>query len=159
MKTLLLLLALSFTAAANVPRYLQTEWVLYRDAQTPLQGSPSGQWGWPGAAFSASTFQLYSNLGLALNTCRWAYSLNPDTGPSPTGIRLVTYDAGVVNELARVLIANRTTPTSGGHDLTAQLKALVAAGRATTIAMQTVGNGLTGPKVYHSVVECSWFLP
>lgn len=148
----LILLLLSFPAWAEI----QTEWTLFRNAQTPLEGSPSGQWNWPGAAFSASTLQLYSHLSMPIQSCRWAYSLNPNTGPSPTGIRLVSYDSGNVVEMARVLIANRTTPTSGGHDITQQMRNLLAQRKPLTIAMQSVGNGIAGPKIYHSVIECIW---
>ena len=136
---------------------IQTEWTLYRNAQTPLMGYPSGAWHWPGIAFSASTFQLYAHLDLSIDTCRFAYSFNPQSGPSPTGLRLVALDMGSVVPLATALIPNRQTPTSGGVDITHQIKWLLNNQRGVTLALQTVGNGSAGPLIYHAVVECTWY--
>ena len=142
--------ALIFLALFTV----QTETVLYRNAQIPLAGYPSGAWHWPGVAFSASTAQLYAHLGLSIDTCRFSYSLNPQSGPSPTGLRLVALDMGGIVPLATVTIPNLRTPTSGGIDVTRQIKGLVSNHRGVTLALQTVGNGLNGPLVYHAVIEC-----
>lgn len=153
MKTLAFLLALWAASASAV---VQTETVLYRNGQVPLQGYASGAWHWPGVAFSATTAQLYAHLNLAIDSCRFAYSLNPQSGPSPTGMRLVALDFGQVVPLATVTIPNLRTPTSGGIDVTQQLKWLVSNGRGVTLALQTVGGGGMGPLVYHAVIECVW---
>lgn len=153
MRLTLLLLALWAVSASAV---VQTETVLYRNGQVPLVGYPSGAWHWPGVAFSATTAQLYAHLDLSLDSCRFAYSLNPQSGPSPTGLRLVAIDSGQVIPLASVTIPNRHTPTSGGADVTHQMRWLIANGRGVTLGLQTVGNGLTGPLIYHAVIECVW---
>jgi hypothetical protein len=153
MKLLLLLFLLVSNPAAA---YTQTEWTLFRNAQTPLSGYPSGIWHWPGVAFSASTFQLYAHLDLSIDTCRFAYSFNPRSGPSPTGLRLVALDMGSIVPLATVTVPNVKTPTSGGVNITHQMRRLLNNKRGVTIALQTVGNGVSGPLIYHAVVECVW---
>jgi len=152
-RALALILALWSAAAGAV---VQTETVLYRNGQVPLAGYPSGAWHWPGVAFSATTAQLYAHLDLAIESCRFAYSLNPQSGPSPTGLRLVALDMGQIVPLATVTIPNLRTPTSGGIDLTHQMKWLIGNQRGVTLALQTVGNWTNGPLIYHAVVECVW---
>lgn len=153
MKFLILLLALWATSASAV---IQTEWTLYRNAQYPLLGYPSGVWHWPGVAMSASMSLLYSNQELDIESCRWAFSWTPDSGPSPTGLRLVYILDGNVVPIAQVTMANRTTPTSDGRNITDTIKALNAMNRSVWLGIQTVGDSLRGPKIYHSVIECTW---
>ncbi len=153
MKLIALLLALWASVAGAI---VQTETVLYRNGQVPLAGYPSGAWHWPGVAFSATTAQLYAHLDLAIESCRFAYSLNPQASASPTGLRLVALDLGQVVPLATVTRAYLRTPTSGGVDITPQMRWLVANRRGVTLALQTVGDGVSGPLVYHAVIECIW---
>lgn len=142
--------------AASASAVVQTETVLYRNAQTPLAGYASGAWHWPGVAFSASTSQLYAHMDLEISSCRFAYSFNPNTGASPTGLRLVALDLGQVVPLATATRANLYTPISGGVDITSQMRWMIDNGRGVTLALQTVGNGAAGPLVYHAVIECVW---
>jgi len=153
MKALALILALWASSATAA---LQTEFTLYRNAQTPLQGYPSGAWHWPGVAMSAAMSLLYSNLDLSIESCRWAFSWTPDSGPSPTGLRLVAVVDGQIIPLTSVTMANRVTPTSDGRDVTPQMMWLVSQRRSAWLGVQTVGDGVRGPKVYHSVIECIW---
>lgn len=153
MRTLAFLLTLW---ASSVGASMQTEFTLYRNAQVPLQGYPSGAWHWPGIAMSASMSLLYSNRDLSIESCRWAFSWTPDSGPSPTGLRLVVVVDGQVSPLATVTQSNRVTPTSDGRDVTAAMRALIASGRSAWLGLQTVGDGVRGPKIYHSVIECVW---
>jgi hypothetical protein len=153
MRTLALILAFAaFPATAKV----QTEITLYRNAQVPLQGYASGAWHWPGVAMSASMSLLYSHLDLQIDSCRWAFSWTPDAGPSPTGIRLVSVLNGQITPLETVLMPNRTTPTSDGRDVTNKVRSLISAGNPVWLGVQTVGDSVRGPKVYHSVLECIW---
>lgn len=153
MKPLAFLLALWASSAGAV---VQTEFTLYRNAQVPLQGYASGAWHWPGVAMSASMSLLYSQLPLDIDQCRWAFSWTPDSGPSPTGIRLVAVIDGQVTPLATVTQANRVTPTSDGRNITAQIEWLLSLQQSAWLGIQTVGDGVRGPKVYHSVIECVW---
>ena len=70
--------------------------------------------------------------------------------------RLVALDLGQVVPLATVTRAYLRTPTSGGVDITPQMRWLVANRRGVTLALQTVGDGVSGPLVYHAVIECIW---
>lgn len=135
---------------------IQTEWTLYRNAQTPLMGYPSGAWHWPGVAMSASMSILYANKTLDIDTCRWAFSWTPDSGPSPTGIRLVYVLDGQIVPIAEAVMANRTTPTSDGRNVTGVIKQLITHQTPVWLGIQTVGDGIRGPKIYHSVIECVW---
>jgi hypothetical protein len=152
MRLLALFLLLPLAAEAKV----QTEITLYRNGQVPLQGGASGAWHWPGVAMSASMSPLYSHMDLQIETCRWAFSWAPDAGPSPTGIRLVSLVNGQITPLETVLMSNRATPTSDGRDVTSKVQALLGAGVPALLGMQTVGDSVRGPKVYHSVLECIW---
>lgn len=152
MRLLALLLLLPLAAEAKV----QTEITLYRNAQVPLQGGASGAWHWPGVAMSASMSLLYSHLDLQIETCRWAFSWTPDAGPSPTGIRLVSVQRGQITPLATVTMANRAAPTSDGRDVTDKIHALLDSQDSAWLGIQTVGDSVRGPKVYHSVLECVW---
>lgn len=142
--------------ASSVGAIVQTEITLYRNAQVPLIGYPSGAWHWPGVAMSASMSLLYSHRELAVESCRWAFSWTPESGASPTGIRLVAVLDGQVIPLAAVTMPHRSTPTSDGRDVTEKMRWLLSLQRSAWLGMQTVGNGLNGPKVYHSVIECIW---
>jgi hypothetical protein len=153
MRTLAFLLTLW---ASSVGASMQTEFTLYRNAQVPLQGYPSGAWHWPGVAMSASMSLLYSNRDLSIESCRWAFSWTPDSGPSPTGIRLVAVVDGYVTPLVEVTMPNRATPTSDGRNVTAQIEWLLSLHQSAWLGIQTVGDGVRGPKIYHSVIECVW---
>jgi hypothetical protein len=155
MKALALLLALSLPAWATVPRY-QTEWTLYRSPVVPLAGGPSGQWHKAGTAWSASTVQVYSHLPLAIESCRVAYSLNPNTGASPTGFRVLAHTAIGNHPIATILRSNAQAPVSGGVDVTQQMQWLLTTKGGSTLSLETVGNGSAGPLVYHVVIECIW---
>lgn len=137
----------------------QTEIILYRNSQHALDGSISGAvWAYPGTALSANTVQLYAQMGLTLVYARWMLAWNPNTGPSPTGVRLVNADSGPSNEgeMARFLIANANTPRVDAVDVTTPLKYWLAAGNQKTLAHQTCGNGTNGCKIFASVIECVW---
>lgn len=151
----LLALLLSLWVPASLAE-IQTEWTLYRNAQTPLMGYALGAWHWPGVAMSASQSILYSHKNLDIDTCRWAFSWTPDSGPSPTGIRLVYVLNGQIVPIAQAVMANRTTPTSDGRDVTGVIKSLVNQKTSAWLGIQTVGDGVRGPKIYHSVIECVW---
>lgn len=135
---------------------VQTEFTLYRSAEQALKGTPDGAaWAYPGAALSANTTQFYAQMGLTLQFARWVVAWNPDTGSSPTGVRLVLADSGPTNEVevASFLASNCTTPRVDAADVTRQLQSLAA---QKTIAHQTCGNGQNGCKIYGSWVECVW---
>jgi hypothetical protein len=147
---------LTLPAAATAPRLYQTEWTLYRSPVVPLTGSASGQWHRAGTAWSASTVQVYSHLDLAIDSCRVAYSMNPQTGASPTGLRVLAHTALGNYPIATVLRANAQTPVSGGVDVTTQMRWLLSTRAGSTLSLETVGNGANGPVVYHVVIECIW---
>jgi hypothetical protein len=63
---------------------------------------------------------------------------------------------GQITPLETVLMSNRATPTSDGRDVTSKVQALLGAGVPALLGMQTVGDSVRGPKVYHSVLECIW---
>lgn len=135
---------------------------LYRNAALPIQGTADGAaFAWPGNACTASTFKLYPELlkGQALLFARWVCAWNPNTGSSPTAVRLVAADDGPANirELARFTRTNYNTPVDDTIDITRPLQAVWNACQSLNIGKQighqTAGNGGNGPLIYGSWVE------
>jgi hypothetical protein len=151
-KALALLLALWASPALA---YIQTEWTLYRSGNVPLVGGAPGYWARVGTAASAMTVQVYAHLDLSIQTCRLAYSFNPQSMYSPTGLRVMAYTPLGTFPFAQALRTG-LGPVSGGVDVTDALQGLLAMQQGATLYVETVGNGAVGPLVYHAVIECIW---
>lgn len=136
----------------------QTEIILYKNGQIPLEGGLSGAWHWPGVAFSASQAWMYFNEDLCLKHARWVLAWNPNADASPTGVRLVMADSGPSNVqvLEQFIQANRRTPMVSAVDITHKFNILNTNNIPKSIAMQTVGTGALKALVYSSVIECVW---
>lgn len=135
---------------------IPVEYILYKDQQNHLAGNASGNWSNQGVAFSAGTFQFYGSQIPTVKYARWVVAWNPSSGPSPVGIRLCTADSGPSNiiPVAQFLVANHNTPKVDAIDITSILNDLCKDNLNKTIFMQTVGNGISGCKIYSSVIEC-----
>lgn len=132
-------------------------WDLMEHAGTPVLGSVSGgSWAFPGAALTASTYRIYGDYltGRTVLRADWVVAWNPNTGPNPTGVRLVKMDNGPANitELARVDAMNRTTPQVSGVDITAEIQTILDNGEYKHLGHQTYGNGANGCLIYSSVI-------
>lgn len=137
------------------------EYVLYRDAATAIVGAPSGAvFAWPGAALTASTATIHFEYspGRTILFAQWILAWNPDTGASPTVVRLIHCDNGPNNitELGRATRTNTNTPVVDGVLLTTQIQALSNGGIFKHIGHQTAGNGGNGPLIYSSVLYVVW---
>jgi len=141
---------------------IQINYDIYRSACTPLVGTADGAvCQWPGTACTASTFKLYPEMmpNAEIKFARWVLSWNPDTGISPTVVRLVAADDGpsIFAELARQTRTNADSPFDDAIDITAALAPIwlqyQAKGAAFNIGHQTAGNGQNGPIIYGSWIE------
>jgi hypothetical protein len=142
---------------------IQTEFDFYRNAQAALVGTADGaNWAYPGSALSASSIQFWADQALGtVAKARWCVAWNPNTGSSPTAVRLVYADLGPANlvEIAKFTRTNQTTPLVDQIDITQKLNDLIAAGAHKQFLQQTAGNGGNGCLIYGSWIEIVWDLP
>lgn len=139
----------------------QTEFALYRDAAVALNCTVSGaQFAWPGSALTASTTTVYFNFSpkRPITYARWVVAWNPNTGASPTGLRLVHADDGPSNvtEIARITGMNYFQPRVDAVDVTATMQSLSDGASYKHIGHQTFGNGMNGCLIYSSVLLVVW---
>lgn len=142
---------------------VQTVDVIYQSASFGEQGPADGvNWNFLGNAKSSSMSTYFWSLLKAGNAsivfARVVFIWNPNTGTSPTGIRLVSADDGPVNliEICQVTQTNYTNPRVDAVDMTTALQALLAAGQYKHLGFQTSGNGGNGPIVYGVRLEIVW---
>lgn len=154
----LLLLVVSICASAQTST--RSDYTFYRNPQTALQGTANGAaFAYPGSALTASSVRFHADLGLRpIKKALWVLVWNPNTTSGYTAVRLVTADNGPANlvEIARISNNNYTSPKVDAVDITADLNALIAAGRFKQILQQTAGNGANGALIYASWIEIVW---
>lgn len=145
------------------PFAVQTDFNFYRNSQVPLVGTISGaSFQYPGVALSANTFTFNPINGWMRGSkivyARWVLAWNPNTGSSPTGVRLVSADSSPTNiiEMARIDGSNYNTPRVDAVDITNQMQAIVDGGIWKSIGQQTYGNGANGCLIYASWIEIVW---
>ena len=144
----------------------QSEFVFYRNAQTPIIGTSSGAvFAFPGNALTASSFKLRANeLGSAnLLVARWVLVWTPDNPDpnSPTGVRLISADDGPSNiqQIARIdspTGVSTFTPIVSAVNVTTALQNIISSLQGKNILQQTYGNGANGCKIYSSSIEMVW---
>lgn len=138
-----------------------THVVLLRHAGTPVIGGPSGTvWAFPGNALTASTTRMEFDWMPPIESARWVIAWNPNTGASPTGVRLIHFDDGPNNitHITQITACCTVSPIGSANvtDVTAALQSLQAAGVMKNIGHQTIGNGGNGPMIYSSEIHIKW---
>lgn len=137
-----------------------SELILYKNTEYPLHGTSAGaSYVFPGTALSANVSVLHADKPMKLLTyARWVLAWNPNTGASPTGVRLIHADQGPSNivQIAEFRATNKNTPKVDGIEITNELNALISAGLWKQLGHQTFGNGANGALIYSSVIECVW---
>jgi hypothetical protein len=138
----------------------QVEFTLYRNSQHALVGSTSSAtWLFPGTAATSSTFLLFSSLldERQVIWARWVLAWNPNTGATPTNVRLIYFDGtGEITQFAKITGTNYHTPRVDAVIVTGFIQALINGGIDKSIGMQTLGNGTNGPLIYGSWIEVVW---
>lgn len=128
---------------------------LYRNSQTPLDGTTSGAaYAFPGAALTANTLKKFASAKPLY--ARWVLAWNPNTpAGGATSVRLCHADSGPENiiEIARFERRATATPVVDAVDITNALNALTT---DKFILHQTYGNGMNRCKIYLSEIEFLW---
>lgn len=143
--------------------YFETQYVLARHSQQPISATFGTSWVWPGSAASANIANVWAGSLDPNNlvSARWLVAWDPNAGGlGNTGLKLV-YFYGVNPETDMLVMERATTgPITGGGDITAHMKNMIAAGVAggheMTTGQKTHGNGVNGPKIYSSIIACLW---
>ena len=144
------------TAALNS----QVEFTIYRNSQHALTGSTSSTtWLYPGTAATSSTFLLFSSMlqGHTVLWARWVLAWNPNTGATPTNVRLIYFGStGEPTQFAKITGANYHNPRVDAVIITGFIQSLINGGIDKSIGMQTQGNGANGALIYGSWIEIVW---
>lgn len=135
---------------------IQSDLTFYRNPTSPLQGNANGaDFGMLGNALTASSIPFRADQIGPLVSARWVLVWNPNTGASPTYVRLVKADDGPSNliELERFGRSNAASPLVDAVDITAKLNDIISGGIGKQLIEQTCGNGANGPLIYASWIE------
>jgi hypothetical protein len=146
---------------------MQTDYVLYRNAETPIQGTHNGaSFAFPGRALTASSLKLHIAefpVGRKVKFARWVLVWSPMVvaGGGATAVRLVSFDDGPANiaNVARIgspTGQNVSSPIVSAVDITDDLNALILAGTTKQFGHQTAGTGNSGCLIYSSSLEVVW---
>lgn len=146
---------------------IQTEIVLFKDAQAPLRGKSVIDWTWPGVALTANTSRFSADYlkGVRLLRASWVLVWNPQyhniAMPNKPAVRLVSFDNGPANiaEIAAVTISAGVvfnSPRVDVRNVTEVFNGVLNGGISKQVGHQTMGDGVDGCLIYGSWIEFVW---
>lgn len=146
---------------------MQTDYVLFRNPQTPIQGTANGgTFAFPGSCLSANTCRMHISEfppGRVVKYARWIITWTPQVlvaGPT-SAVRLIMFDDGPSNIVTIAQISTQpnivyATPRTDQVIITNELNAAIAAGVTKQFGHQTAGVGANGSLLYSSSIEVVW---
>lgn len=159
-KAVVALTAAFLAVAVPASAQYQSEFPIYRNAQTPVTCAATPKFSWPGAALTSSTTGIYFNhmRGRKIVFAGWVLAWNPNTDDTKTGIRLVHMDDGPRNitEIAKATGTNYKAPRHDKFDVTEDIQKLFDGGAFKHIGHQSYSDSKSACLIYSSILVIVW---